>query len=142
MRKFVADTVALLAYFVDALPKAADNIFRDAENGNCILLIPDICIGEFIYVVLKQKHVFSESLGLESIDMLLDMIESTDNVICASLTLKSWRSVPTINIPELHDRIVVAVYFQEGAEAIITDDPEIASVARTIWTTFQGKYGF
>ncbi len=133
MKKYVADTVALLAYVVDKLPKGANTVFKEVEANEALLIIPDICIGEFIYTILKQRDVFSIAPPIESIDLLLDVIEQSENVKHSSLTIKSWRMMTTIGIPELHDRIVVATYLQEKAEAIITDDEEIKKVARTIW---------
>ena len=133
MKKYVADTVALLAYVVDKLPKGANTVFKEVEANEALLIIPDICIGEFIYTILKQRDVFSIAPPIESIDLLLDVIEQSENVKHSSLTIKSWRTMTTIGIPELHDRIVVATYLQEKAEAIITDDEEIKKVARTIW---------
>ncbi|MHA1582821.1 MAG: type II toxin-antitoxin system VapC family toxin [Candidatus Baldrarchaeia archaeon] len=133
MKKYVTDTIALLAYITDALPTKADNIFKKAEENKALLVVPSICIGEFIYTILKQKPVFKKIPSLETIELLLDIIEHSESIKYSSLTLTSWKIVPTINIPELHDRIVVATYLQENAEAILTNDPEIAKTAETIW---------
>jgi len=133
MKKYVTDTIALLAYTTNTLPTKADNIFKKAEQNKALLIIPSICIGEFIYTILKQKPIFEKIPPIETIELLLDIIEHSENLKYTPLTLTSWKTVPTINIPELHDRIIVATYIQENAEAIITNDPEITKTAKTIW---------
>ena len=133
MKRYVIDTVALLAYMVDKLPKRADKVFRDAEVNKVQLIIPSICIGEFIYIILKQRNIFNKTPPVDSIDMLFDMMEQSENIKYSVLALESWKAIPTIDIPELHDRIIVATYLQEKAEAIITNDLEIGRVAKTIW---------
>ena len=95
LKKYVADTVALLAYVVDNLPKSADEAFREVESNKAILIIPDICIGEFIYTILKQRSVFDIAPPLESIDILLDIIEQSESVKHSSLTTESWRMMIT-----------------------------------------------
>lgn len=133
MKKYIVDTIALLGYFANALPENADNIFKEAENGSVTLMIPDICIGEFIYTILKQKIVFGNLLQIEFIDYLFDVIEFVDNVQYVSLKLNSWKKFLEIEIPELHDRMIVAMYLQENANAIITNDPKIKEIANTVW---------
>jgi len=60
MKKYVTDTIALLAYTTNTLPTKADNIFKKAEQNKALLIVPSICIGEFIYTILKQKPVFEK----------------------------------------------------------------------------------
>jgi len=133
LKRYVADTVALLAYMVDNLPKKADRVFEEVENNRAELIIPSICVGEFIYTMLKQRNIFSRAPPIDAIDLLLDIIEQSENIKYSTLTLESWRTIPTIDVPGLHDRIIVATYLQERAEAIITNDNEIRKVAKTIW---------
>jgi len=133
MKKYVTDTIALLAYTTNTLPTKVDNIFKKAEQNKALLIVPSICIGEFIYTILKQKPVFEKIPPVETIELLLDIIEQSESIKYSPLTLTSWKIVSTINIPELHDRIVVATYLQENAEAILTNDPEIAKTAKIIW---------
>ena len=86
------------------------------------------------YTLYLNKNPFSKKYHpIETIELLLDIIEHSENLKYTPLTLTSWKTVPTINIPELHDRIIVATYIQENAEAIITNDPEITKTAKTIW---------
>lgn len=47
MSTYVVDTIALIKYLADELPEKADKIFRDAEKGLSLLLLPHIVIGEF-----------------------------------------------------------------------------------------------
>ncbi len=54
MSTYVVDTIALIKYLADELPEKADKIFRDAEKGLSLLLLPHIVIGEFAYISLKK----------------------------------------------------------------------------------------
>jgi hypothetical protein len=38
VRAYTADAVALLVYLVDALPKAADQVFAEAEAGETVIM--------------------------------------------------------------------------------------------------------
>ena len=132
MTRYVVDTVALIHYFAGSLPSKADEIFKMAEEGTVDLMVPSICVGEFIYVVLKQKGL-SKGQRMKVLGLLLDVIASVDNIIYTPLRIDSWRNLVRIDIPELHDRIVVATCIQEKGDAIITNDPEIQKVASTVW---------
>ena len=81
----------------------------------------------------QTETCFRKIPPIETIELLLDIIEQSESIKYSPLTLTSWKIVSTINIPELHDRIVVATYLQENAEAILTNDPEIAKTAKIIW---------
>jgi len=132
LKRYVADTVALIHYMAGSLPSRADRIFRQAEEGAVGLIIPPICIGEFIYVVLKQRRLTEEERR-EAIDLLVEVIASSDNIIYAPLRINTWRNLAKLDVPELHDRIVVATHLQEKTEAIITNDPTIGKAADTVW---------
>lgn len=57
---YVADTVALARYLEDNLPKRANEVFAKAETGTATILVPDIVIGEFIYIGLKGRLKVSD----------------------------------------------------------------------------------
>ena len=55
LTKYIADTVALARYFEDSLPPKADVAFKEAEEGKSEIFVPEIVVGEFIYIVLKGR---------------------------------------------------------------------------------------
>ncbi len=69
-KRYVADTVAVARFFEDSLPAKADLAFKEAEDGNAIILIPEVVIGEFVYIALKGRLKTSDpkSLILELLD--------------------------------------------------------------------------
>ncbi|MHA1722609.1 MAG: hypothetical protein ACTSXW_05965 [Candidatus Baldrarchaeia archaeon] len=87
-----------------------------------------------VHIYNTQTEIcFRKISPLETIELLLDIIEHSESIKYSPLTLTSWKIVPTTNTAELHDRIVVATHFQENAEAILTNDPEIVKKAKIIW---------
>ncbi len=38
-----------------------------------------------------------------------------------------------VPVAGLHDRMIITTYLQEGADAILTNDPEMSNVAKTVW---------
>ncbi|MBA7531137.1 hypothetical protein ES705_23348 [subsurface metagenome] len=50
-----------------------------------------------------------------------------------NLNLPTWRIFNGINIPELHDRMIVSSFYQHKASAILTSDSEIAEITPIIW---------
>jgi len=73
---------------------------------------------------------------MEKLTLFLDTLESTRSIVVAELDTKAWKIVMKIDLPELHDRMIVATYLRSDSEAILTDDSEIASLSsvKVIWT--------
>jgi len=135
-RIYTADTMALLCYLADKLPQKADEVFKRAEDEEALLLVPSIVVGEAIFTLLKGKEVFGVKIPLEKLAVFLDVLETSRTIQLANLTIKGWRLIPSINLPELHDRIVVSTFLTSDSKAILTDDEEIQNLAgvKTIWT--------
>jgi predicted nucleic acid-binding protein len=131
METYVLDTVALVRYFEDDLPKSADKIFSLAEGGKAKLLIPSIVLGEFIYSALKGRLRVRD---LHSTIMeLLHGIEASEYLLSVDMTLPSWQKFLSLKVPELHDRMICAIAASLNI-AVLTNDPEIkADGIRTIW---------
>jgi predicted nucleic acid-binding protein len=131
-RKYVADTVALAKYLENTLPAKADGAFKGAENGDALILIPEIVIGEFIYICLKGRLRSDDPKSL--IQELLDEVDVAAALRQVGMTNKSWAEFVDSKISELHDRMILAIAKAEEVEAIITNDEELASSGfRTIW---------
>lgn len=131
-KRYVADTVGLARYFDDSLPTKADRAFKEAEDGDAVVLIPEVVIGEFVYIALKGRLKSGDPKFL--IMELLDELEASSYLRQANMTNKAWTELLRSDVPELHDRMIHAIANAEGADAIITNDEEIVSTGfRTIW---------
>jgi predicted nucleic acid-binding protein len=133
LESYTIDTVAFLAYLIDALPSQSDEIFRKAENDELMLILPSIVIGETIYTILKKKRIFENAIPLEKMSMLFEIIRDIKTINLVDMNLQCWKKLLTIEIPELHDRMIVAIHLTYKSKAILTNDPEIKSVTNTIW---------
>jgi predicted nucleic acid-binding protein len=132
---YTVDAIALLCYLADKLPHRVDEIFKRAEDEEVLLAVPSIVVGESIFTLLKGKEIFGTRIPLERLGTFLEVLETSRTVRLVDLTVKGWRLVTTINLPELHDRMIVSTYLISNSKAILTDDQEIRGLAkvRTIW---------
>ena len=132
---YTADSVAILGYLAEALPPKVDAIFRRVEDEKAALVIPTIALGETLFTLLKGRQVFGVGVPLEKLSLFLDTLESTQDMVLADLDIKGWKLVMKIELPELHDRMIVATHLRSNSRAILTDDEEIAtwSGVKAIW---------
>ena len=131
-RLYVADTVALAKFLEDGLPARADRAFKDAEDGRATVLLPEVVIGEFVYIALKGRLKSSDPRSL--IGELLDELGASASLRQVGMTKRAWAELMLSDVPELHDRMIHAIAKAEGAEAIITNDNELVSTGfRTLW---------
>jgi predicted nucleic acid-binding protein len=129
---YVADTVGLAKYLEDSLPAKADRAFKDAEDGAAVILIPEVVIGEFVYIALKGRLKSGDPKSL--ISELLEELDASANIRQVWMTKKAWAELVRSDVPELHDRMIHAIAKAEAADAIITNDEELVSTGiRTIW---------
>jgi len=135
MRLFTADAVAVLSYLADKLPPKSNEIFKQAENELVRIQVPGIAVGEVIYTILKGKEVFGVSVPLKKISVLLDVLEASKNMFIVNLSINGWRKVIEIDLPDLHDRMIVATHLTTDSQALLTDDDEIGELkgVEVIW---------
>lgn len=129
---FVLDTVGLVRHLEDNLPPAADRAFAEAERGNARLFLPQIALGEFIYIALRGRLRTSNARGL--VDEVVDQIRASAYLTLSSLSAGAWDIFLDLDIPELHDRMIAADAVHRGLP-LITNDPAFASIPglRTVW---------
>ena len=129
------DTVALLTYFINKHSPKVEEIFEKVEHSTTKLLIPSIVIGEMIYIILKGKEIFGETVEKAKLTFILDTLYENPAFIIRDLTYEGWNHFLELPIPELHDRMIVATCKQEKVGKIITKDEEIvkSKVLQTIW---------
>ena len=128
MRVFTADAVAVLAYLADKLPRKSNEIFKQAENGLVRIQVPEIAVGEVIYTILKGREVFGVSVPLKRISVFLDVLEASKNMSIVNLSITGWRKVIKIDLPDLHDRMIVATHLTTDSQALLTDDDKIGKL--------------
>jgi predicted nucleic acid-binding protein len=128
---YVLDTIAFVKYLEDRLPRKADTAFRRAEKGEAILLIPHIVIGEFIYIALKNR--LKTSNNVTAIREVMHLIETAGYIKPVDMDFKAWEEFLTLEIPELHDRMICAIAKSKGA-SLITPDAKISTKGvQTLW---------
>ena len=135
MRLFTADAVAVLAYLADKLPHKSNDIFKQAENELVRIQVPEIAVGEVIYTILKGKEVFGVSVPVKKILAFLDVLEASKNMSIVNLSITGWRKVIKIDLPDLHDRMIVATHLTTDSQALVTDDDKIGKLngVEVIW---------
>ena len=135
MKLFTADAVAVLSYLADKLPHKSDEIFKQAESELVRIQVPEIAIGEVIYTIHKGKEVFGVSIPLKKISLLLDALEASKNMFIVNLSINGWRKVMEIDLPDLHDRMIVATHLTTDSQALLTDDGKIGELkeVEVIW---------
>jgi len=131
--KYIVDAVAFLAYLADNLPKKVNNIFKLAENKEVSLYLPSIVLGECLYTIYKGKEVFGKIIPAEKIPLIFQILQFTDNFHLITMSLDAWKMFNENFLPELHDRMILALAMEHAATAILTSDPEIQTKYACIW---------
>jgi hypothetical protein len=128
---YTVDAIALLCYLADKLPRSADKIFKRAEDEEAILVVPSIILGEVIFTLLKGRAVFGVKIPVEKMATFLKVLETSRTVRLTNLTVSEWELITNIDLPELHDRIVVATHLTSNS----ADDGEIQNLpnVKTVW---------
>lgn len=121
----VIDTVALVRHLEDALPKGAERLFEAAENGMCTLFIPEIALGEFVYLALRGRLEVDDPRAV--IDEVLDTIRGAGYITLSSLGPSGWGRFLELKVPELHDRMIAADALARGVP-LVSNDPELAGI--------------
>ncbi len=133
MDLYIIDTVAFLAYLADKLPGEADKLFKKAEKKQIKLLLPSIALGESLYTIYKGRDIFGKSISLEKVDLIFQILKNKDVIELVNLGLEGWQIFHGLKLPELHDRMIVAMFHLYKAKAIVTNDPEISEITSSIW---------
>ncbi len=127
---FVTDTHALLWWFVDSpkISAKASAIFEECENGENVIFVPSIVIAEALSIFDKKRVSFN-------FRQLLKKIDGSDNFALVALDFPILQKMTTLkNIPELHDKIIVATAKHLNLP-IITKDEILNKLKniKTIW---------
>ncbi len=127
---YVADTHSLLwhLYDVPRLGSRAEAAFREVSAGRATLLIPAIVLAEIVHTVERRRHDID-------VNQALDRISEADNFRVLPFDLVAARAlIDLTDIPEIHDRIIVAAARDFDAPLITRDQTITASgLAEVVW---------
>ena len=123
---FVIDTVALVRYLEDRLPRAAQAAFRAAEAGRSRLYLPQIALGEFVYIALRGK--VNDALSNATIQETVQQVLGSSFISVGGFPESAWEILMSLQIPELHDRMLAAESLSRGL-ALVSNDSAFDDVA-------------
>jgi PIN domain nuclease of toxin-antitoxin system len=127
---FVTDTHALIWWFTDnpRISQKATEIFERCEKGENIIFIPSIVLAESLSIFDKKRVLFD-------FKKLLKQIQESDNFVLIALDYPILQKMLALkNIPELHDKIIVATAKYLNLP-IITKDKMLQNLfnLKTVW---------
>jgi predicted nucleic acid-binding protein len=128
---YVLDTIAFVRYLEDRLPGKADRACRRAEKGEALLLMPHIVIGEFVYIALKNRLKTVNNVA--AIREVMHLLETAGYIKPVDMDFKAWEEFLTLEIPELHDRMICAIAKSRGAILITPDTGISVKGVQTLW---------
>ena len=130
MKTYMADTHSLLWAFtrLEKLGSHARTAFAEVANGEAFLFIPVIAIAELIFTV-ENKPV---RVNLAEI---LNQIQSSPNIGFVDLDLQTVLQLRELTeIPEMHDRMIVATAIKHNATLITVDESITKSkLVKVVW---------
>ena len=128
--RFLVDTHALWWYLSspERLSTAVSTVFRLAETGNAIIIVPAIAVAEFYFLSAKLGRPIPPSELLAALDAV-DGIELSN---LGRAQLERLDSFP--EIPEMHDRLIAAEAAALDAP-VVTRDETLATSRQidTVW---------
>ena len=132
MKKFITDTVGLARYLEDNLPRPASDVFSLAESGEASILIPQIVMGEFLYIALKGRLRVADPKGV--VKQVLDELGGSSFIFQSHFPEDGWDIFLSLDIPELHDRLIAAEALSRSL-SLISNDPAFQKVhgLEVIW---------
>ena len=127
---FVADTHALWWYLrsPELLSPAASAVFRLAESGNALIIVPAIVVAEVYYLSVKLGQALTPAT-------LFDALTGREDIQLSSLGRSQLEKLSLFpEIPEMHDRLIAAESVSLDAP-VITRDETLSTSPKidTIW---------
>lgn len=114
---------------ISRLSKKANEIFEKAEQGENLIIVPTIVP---TIVLIESLDVIEKKRINYDFEVVLSAIEDNENFVTWNLGIEVVIEVVKIKgIPELHDRIIVAIAKLWNA-GLITKDGEITDAKEVI----------
>ena len=128
----VMDTVGLVHYLEDDLPRSAATAVEKTELGGGTILLPQIALGEFIYIALKGRLQLSNSIS--AVEQVVDQIKTSQYISISSMPVLAWNFFVHLAVPELHDRLIAAESLARDLP-LFSNDPSFRNIEglRLIW---------
>lgn len=133
MPAYTADTVALLAYLVDALPERADRVFAEAEAGETVVQTPTTAVAETLYSVSRDKDVRGITLQ-GTPERAREALLDTGPVTVSAGDDELVEFAAVVDEFSIHDAMVVASHRAAETDAIVTSDGAVGDAGyETVW---------
>jgi len=130
---YTADTVALLAYLVDALPERADRVFAEAEAGETVVQTPTTAVAETLYSVSRDKDVRGITLQ-GTPERAREALLDTGPVTVSAGDDELVEFAAVVDEFSIHDAMVVASHRAAETDAIVTSDGAVGDAGyETVW---------
>jgi predicted nucleic acid-binding protein len=120
---FVLDTFALVTHF-EAEPggEKVSNLLKDAGNGEIIIAMSFINVGELFYIISRQQGIAKAQTMLEDMRAFpITFYDATENRILAAARLKA-------EYPISYADAFAASLAQELGAMLVTGDPEFKKI--------------
>ena len=127
---YITDTHSFIWYLTDdqRLSQKAYTIFEACDRGEEIIVIPTIVLAEMIHICEKKRV----KIEFKSI---LEKMSGSLNYQPLSLTMEIiLKIIDLIQIPDIHDRIIIATTSVVNG-TLITKDKDIreSNLVKTLW---------
>lgn len=127
---FVSDTHALVWWFTNSpkLGEKASKAFTQCDRGECVIVIPSIVLAEALSIFDKKRVSFD-------FKKLFRQVSDSDNFVIMALDYPILDAMLDLkDLPELHDKIIVATAKLLGLP-LITKDASLRKLSniKTIW---------
>lgn len=132
MTTYTVDGVELARYLVDALPGAADDVFRRAEQGIDVLEAPTVTIGEAIWATVNKNEIAGKSVDTTANAVLRGLVHDGPVVVTETDEQELAMAGSLLGHHTLHDALLIANHRVRGAEAIVTNDGQFGGET-TLW---------
>ena len=132
MENFITDTAGLVRYLDDNLPSSASDVFSLAERGGASILVPQIVMGEFVYIAMKGRLKLDDPKV--AVKKVLDELRGASFIFQSNFPEDGWDIFLSLDIPELHDRLIAAEALTRSL-SLISNNPAFRKVhgLEVIW---------
>ena len=134
MATYTADAVSLLIYLVDALPRAADRKFAEAEVGEAVIQVPSTALAELLYSVSRDKDVRGVTLTGTPEDARQALVGNGPVSVAPVDDAELVEYAQVVDRFSIHDGLIVASHRARSTDAVLTSDGAIGDAGyETIW---------